>query len=382
MRSIQLAELTDSRILYEKRAPVFGFFIIALALVAVLFALVWSSATTKPSVVQAAGAVESENRTYVMSSVSGKIVDVLTPNGASVERDDTMIVVESVELAVEKQSVDAQSQELNQRLALHDRYRAALENDTNEFDPNNPDESSFYYEFESLDYQLAQVRADPDSLRALGYSELEIENVLRRDRLKRAELLNTALSAAADEAAEIRQQIDTLAIRAAALESQELAYTVEAPETGEVYLNPKLKPGAVISAGEPLGTIAAPDAARKVTVYLAVPDRQLVSVGDKVRVSVSGLPAPAYDKIDGEVTSIDSDVTTMTSGAASATTVSNESVFGVTVELDRYYVQGQAGERHEIGNGTAVQVDLVYDEVSYLQYALGLLGFTSGGSRA
>lgn len=379
---MHLSELTDSRILYEKRAPVFGFFVIALAVLAILSTFIWSSMTTKPSVVQAAGSVESENRTYVMSSVSGKIVEVLTPNGSTVERDDTMIVVESVELAVEKQSVDAQAQELNQLLALQDRYRATLEGDTNEFDPNNPDESSFYYQFESLDYQLAQVRADPDSLRALGYSEAEIENVLRRDRLKRAELLNTALSAAADQAAETRQQIDTLTIRAAAVESQEVAYTVVAPETGTVYLNPNLAPGTVISAGEPLGTIAAPDAPRDVTVYLAVPDRQLVSVGDEVRVTVAGLPAPVYEKVEGVVTSIDSDVTTMTAGAASATTVSNESVFGITVELGKYFVEDQAGQRHEIGNGTAVQVELVYDEVSYLQYALGLLGFNSGGTGA
>lgn len=380
MRAMRLDELTDSRILYEKRPPLFGFFVISLAVLALASAAVWASVTTKPSVVQAVGAVESENRTYVMSTVSGRVLEVVAPNGSTVERDETMIVVDSGELAIQKQSIDDQLATLNRLLGLQDRYRSELENDLNDFDPANPDESYFYYQLESLANQRAQLRVDPPSMRAIGYTEVEIDNAIRANRLKATDLLNSALSAAAEQAGGLRRQIDELTIRASAVDAQVLTYTVAAAASGKVYLDPHLKPGVVITAGETLGTIAAAGAALDVRVYLAVPDRQFVTVGDRVRVAVSGLPAVAYEKIDGVVRSIDSDVTTVSSEGSGSPR--NDSVFGISVELDKYFLKDKNGKRHELGNGTAVQVELIYDEVTYFQYVLGLLGFSAEGSHA
>ncbi|MCU1409748.1 MAG: Multidrug resistance efflux pump [Rhodoglobus sp.] len=378
MRTLRLDELTDSRILYEKRPPVFGFFVISLALVALATAGVWAAVTTKPSIVQAAGDVESENRTYVMSTVSGRILEVAAPNGSTVKKDDPMIVVESGDLAIEKKAVDDQLAALNKQLALHARYSADLENDLNDFDPANPEESYFYYQLESLANQQAQLRVDPPSLAALGYTAVEIDNAIAGNRVKAAGVLNAAQSAAAEQAATLRRQIDELTIHGSALESQVLGYTVSAAASGEVYLDPHLKPGTVVTVGQTLGTIAAADAGLAVRVYLAVPDREFVGVGDPVRVTVSGLPAAVYDKIDGTIASIDSDVTVLDSGGSTGT----QSVFGISVDLDRYYLVDRDGKHHDLGNGTAVRVDLVYDEETYLQYLLGLLGFSAGGADA
>lgn len=372
---MRLDELTDSRILYEKRVPLFGFLVISLTVVALVVVTSWAAVTIRPSVVHGAGTVESLNRTYVMSSVSGTILEVLTPSGSIVEQQETMITVDSVDLAMEHQTIDAQVATLGKTLALQDRYTVALETRVNGFDKSIPDESQYYYQFEAIRLQRVQLAVDPASMRAIGYSDVEIANASKGNQLRVREIEDGARSASAAKAADIRAQLEQLHIRSSALEIGGRAYNVVAAASGELYLNPNLKPGTVIAAGEPVGTIASDDAGQIVKVYVSIPDRQFVSVGDRVGVSVSGLSTLIFGQIDGVVTAIDNDVTTLTSGGSAGTTVRNDSVFGVAVKLDQDYVEGRNGEHHEVGNGAAVQADFVYDEMTYLEYVLELLGF-------
>ena len=372
---MRLGDLTDSRILYEKRLPWFGFLVISLTVLAFVVVASWAAVTIRPSVVHGAGSIESLNRTYVMSSVSGTILEVVTPSGSIVEQQETMITVDSVDLAMEQQTIDAQTEMLVSALRLQDRYTAALETRVNGFDKTVPDESQYYYQFETVRLQRVQLVVDPASMRAIGYSDVEIANAAKGNQLQVREIENTARSASAARAAEIRAQIEQLSIRSSALEVGGRGYNVVAAASGKLYLNPNLKPGTIITAGEPVGTIASEDAGQIVRVYVSVPDRQFVSVGDRVGVSVSGLSPLIYGQIDGVVTSIDNDVTTMTSGGTADAALRNDSVFGISVKLDQDFVEGRDGDRHEVGNGAAVQAEFVYDEMTYLEFLLELLGF-------
>ncbi len=371
---MQLEELTDSRLLYERRPPRFGYILIAAVLVALAGTVLWAANTAKPSVATGTGAVESDNRTYIMSSVSGAVNDVLTPNGTTVDRDEAMITIESVDLDIEREATIVRIAQLQKSLALQERYTAAVDARENTFDAANPDEAPFYYQFDALASQRWGLRADPDSLRAIGYSEVEIANVVRSNQLKIDQLESAALGDSATRATDLRGQIDQLTTHLAGLDAGSAQYTVRAAASGEVTLNPDLKPGTIISAGEPVGTIASPDSGLEVRVYLEATQRQFVNVGDTARVAVAGLPPLAYDSIDGIVTTIDSDVTTVAPGDAGPSTASSGQYFGATIRLDKYWVEGRDGVRRDLGNGTAVTSEIVYTEISYLEYFAELVG--------
>lgn len=371
MRTLHLGDLTDSRLLYERRPPLFGFVVIALVLVAIGSALVWASVTERPSVVQAAGTVQSENRTSIMSTVSGRVTEVATPNGSSIDEGEVMIAIDPGDLVIERNTLAAQAADLATQLGLWDRFRLNLENGGNDFDVAAADEQYFYYQLETLDTQRAQLRVDPPSMLAIGYSQVEIDNAMRSNWLKSTELVTAALSGAAEQQASLRRQADDVAIRSSAVDEQILAYSLTAAVSGEVFLDPRVRVGAVISVGDVLGTIASVGGPRVVLAYLDAGQRQFVSVGDRVKVEIAGLPASTYGRLTGVVAAIDSDVTAVGSPDAPGT------AFGLTVTLDSYTLRAADGTRQEVDNGAAVRVQLIYDEVSYLQYVAGLLGLSA-----
>lgn len=372
---LDLRELTDSKLVYERRPPALGFAVIAAAVLAIVVALVWAATTVKPSVVQGVGTVEAANRTYVMSSVSGRVLDVVTPNGSTVEEGDVMIRVESADLSAEQQSVDAQIAALESAFELQQEFTQALASGVNGFDTADPAEAQYHYAFEAFEDQKAQLRVDPPSMQAMGYSDVEIINAQRSNDEKAREITNSALSESAGAAADLRRQIDDLRIRADALSVGGSTLTVVAAASGSVYLEPGLRPGTVISAGDPVGTIASSEAGLVVRAYVSVPDRELVSIGDRATVSVTGLPSVAYEKVEGTVTAIDTDVTTMAAAPTDAGGSSGSAMFGLTIDLSRYDVESRSGRQHPLGNGTAVRTELAYDEITYLQYLAQLIGF-------
>jgi multidrug resistance efflux pump len=374
VRTVALADLTDSKILYDKRPPLFGFIVIGLALLMVIAAVVWASVTVKPSVVQGAGTVQGANRALIMSNVSGQVLEVRTPNGAEVAQGDVMIVIDSPELAVERELLQAQQESLEASLALQQQYTAAIEAGDNAFDPTVPEEALFFHQLKSLEKQIAQLQVDRPSMEAIGYTSVEIDNAIQTNKLKKDELTSTALSSSTERESELRHQIDEFGIQLAAVEKGGEAFSVSAAASGQVYLNESVKSGTVLSAGESIGSIASADQGLSIRVLLAVPDRQYVRVGDPVKVSVTGLPDVEYGNLSGAVSSIDSDVTTIPAADGGA---SGSNFFVAEVAVERDYVETREGAEHRLVNGTAVDAEFVYDEVTYLEHIAQMFGLTA-----
>lgn len=372
MRVVEIEQLSDSRLLYEKRPPLFGFLIIGMVMVALACVTVWSTTTIRPSVVKAPGAIEGAEHSSVVSSVSGRVSEIQAPNGTSVEKDATVLTIESTELAIETQTLQAQRDSLVLQAALQSRFSEAIRSGENTFNMDDPMEAQYGHQFESLKNKKAQLRVDRPSLEAQGYTAVEIDNAVSANRLEADELDEAALVDSTKSEAEIKLQINEVDIRLSGLETGRSAYTVEAEQSGEVYLDPSVTPGTVVSAGTPLGSISSTAKGIRLSAYLSVTDRQFVDVGDRARVSVSGLPAVDYGSAEGTIVSIDSDITTVTTTTGSA---DSSSYFVAEVQLGQSYIAGKNDERHELVNGTAVEVSLVYSELTYFEYFLGLLGF-------
>lgn len=82
-----LESLRDSRLLYEKEVPPFGYYLIVLVTVIILIVILWSMRNIKVDVIHAPGIIESDNKNYVMSPYTGEIVEINIFEGANVEKE-------------------------------------------------------------------------------------------------------------------------------------------------------------------------------------------------------------------------------------------------------------------------------------------------------
>ena len=81
-----MEELKDSRIMFEKPMPRFGYMIVLTVALLLIAILVWSIYTPKVYMIKAAGTVTSENSNYIMPSYTGEIVDNFNYSGATISQ--------------------------------------------------------------------------------------------------------------------------------------------------------------------------------------------------------------------------------------------------------------------------------------------------------
>ena len=85
----KLEDLKDSRLLYEKTLPPFGYMIISSITLLLIAVVIWSLKTPKTYVIKSSGIVESVNKNYIMSSYTGEINEMYVEEGSYVEKGDT-----------------------------------------------------------------------------------------------------------------------------------------------------------------------------------------------------------------------------------------------------------------------------------------------------
>ena len=98
--------------------------------------------------------------------------------------------------------------------------------------------------------------------------------------------------------------------------------------------------------------------------YVTLSDRPLLHVGDPCKIAITGLSEYSYGTLTGTVTSIDSDVTTNTSG----------SYYKMTIKPDNTYVVSTSGDKVDLSNGMSVTARVEYDELTYFDYVMEALG--------
>ena len=87
-------------------------------------------------------------------------------------------------------------------------------------------------------------------------------------------------------------------------------------------------------------------------------------MGDPCKIAITGLSEYSYGTLTGTVTSIDSDVTSSTSG----------SYYKMTIKPDATYVVSRSGDKVDLSNGMSVTARVEYDQVTYFEYAMEALG--------
>ena len=87
-----------------------------------------------------------------------------------------------------------------------------------------------------------------------------------------------------------------------------------------------------------------------------------------MQIEVNGLSQTVYGNIEGTVYKIDSNVTTMESENG------NTQVFKVRVLPETDYLISKNGDKVNLANGMSVEARIIYDRLTYFDYALEKMG--------
>ena len=361
-----LNDLKDSRLLYEKTLPPFGYMIITIVAILLIAVIIWSVKTPKTYVVKSNGVIESTNKNYIMPAYTGEINNMYVSEGSYVESGDLLFTIKSTELNLQEDQIvgqiDVYTKDVNQLKKLE----KSIMDGQNYFDITVEDDRQYYNQYEAYISQIKQNTIDTSTYKAYGYSDEQIEAELDKNTAKISEIYYSTLKSINESITQYENEIEKLNIQKQAIANGQADYQVFANTSGIVHLLGEYKTGMVVQAASAIGSIANENDEYVVTAYINVSDMPRIEVGDSVDIEVSGLSQSIYGTLSGTLKSIDNDLTSSQDG--------KESFFKAKIILDNDYLVSTKGNKVNISNGMSVQARIVYDELSYFDYVMESLG--------
>lgn len=357
-------ELQDRRIMMEKKLPPFGYALILLTAALILFLVVWSTKNYRTYVSQSSGSVQAANKTYIMSSYSGSITELNIAEGSYVNEGDLIAHIKSTDLDMQQDSLQSQLDIYKKQKSQYEKLVKSIQDDKNYFSETDIDDQPYYYQYETYKSQVAQKAFDASPYQAAGYSDEQIKALMEQNQSEVEALYYSTLQSISASLTSVQSNIDNLQSQMDALSTGANDYYIYAPTSGVIHMDTPYKVGMVLSAGTPLATVASENSDLEVVAYVTLNDRPLLHVGDPCKIAITGLSEYSYGTLTGTVTSIDSDVTSSSSG----------SYYKMTIAPDSTYVISNSGDKVDLSNGMSVTARVEYDKLTYFEYAMEALG--------
>jgi len=366
----KLEQLKDSRLLYEKKLPWFGYIISISAALLLVIVVAWSIYTPKIYVIKSSGTVQSDNKNYVMTPYTGKISKMLVNEGSVVEKGDVLFEVQSTDINLQVTQLEEQKKSYEIRVSQFGKLVKSIKNDTNYFDITYENDNLYYSQYEAYKSKVGQSQVDVSTYKSYGYTDVQIENQLVTNQAKIMEIYYTAIQTAESAILDAKTQIDGIDAQLIALKQGQGQYTITANTSGIVHMMSEYKEGMVVQAAAAIASIASEQDNYTVIAYMSPSDVARTKVGNSVEIEVAGLTQSIYGTISGEVINIDSDMTT----SQNSETGESSSYFKVHIKPDDIYLVSKDGNKVNISNGMSVEARIKYDEVTYFYYVLESLG--------
>ena len=166
-----MEELKDSRIMFEKPMPRFGYMIVLTIALLLIGIVIWSIYTPKVYMIKAAGTITSENSNYIMPSYTGEIVTNHMQEGMFVEKGDVLFTVKSTDYDIQQEQLEENKITYEEKILQYERLVKSIKDDTNYFDASNPDDSLYHSTYEVYKSQVAQNEFDASTYKSYGYSD-------------------------------------------------------------------------------------------------------------------------------------------------------------------------------------------------------------------
>lgn len=361
-----MADLKDSRLLYEKDLPPFGYMLVSIIAILMIAVLIWSLKTPKTFVIKSQGTIESTNKNYIMSPYTGKISKMNVSEGSFVDEGDVLFTVESTELDLQEEQIAGQIQVYSENVSQLKKLEQSIMDGENHFDITKADDRQYYNQYEAYMSQIRQNDVDTSTYKAYGYSDAQIEAELEKNNAKISEIYYSTLRSIDESITQYETEIEKLKVQNGAIANGQSEYQVLANTSGIVHMINEYKEGMVVQAAGAIGSIANENDQYIVTAYLGVNDRPRVSPGDSVNIEVVGLAQNTYGNLKGKLISVDNDISTSQNG--------EQSFFKSKIEIETPYLISSKGNKVNISNGMSVEARIVYDELTYFDYLLESLG--------
>lgn len=361
-----ITELKDSRILYEKDLPPFGYMIVSITAILLIAVLIWSLKTPKTYVIKSQGTVESTNKNYIMSAYSGEISQMNISEGSFVEKGDLLFTVKSTELDLQEDQITGQIDLYTEKIGQLRKLERSVMDNKNYFDIADENDRQYYNQYEAYMSQIAQNDIDASTYKSYGYTDAQIKVELERSNAKVSEIYYSTLKSINEAIAQTETEIQKLSIQKDSVENGQSEYKVLANASGIVHMINEYKEGMVIQAASAIGSIANENDQYIVTAFLSVNDRPRVSLGDDVNIEVIGLAQNTYGNLKGRLISVDNDISSTPNG--------EQTFFKSKIAIDTPYLISSKGNKVNISNGMSVEARIIYDELTYFDYLLESLG--------
>lgn len=361
-----IEQLKDSQILYDKKLPSFGYFIVITISVLLVIVVIWGVKTPKTQMITSTGMIQSNNKNYIMSSYTGEIVSTNLAEGTQVQKGDVVLKIKSTDLNLQSEQLEGQKEVYEEKIKLSHRLVEAIRNNKNSFSPTDEKESLYYNQYETYQNQIKQNQLDTSTFKVYGYTDAQIEAEVKKNEAKIAEIYHTTLQNIQNSINEANTQIANIDVQLGAVKNGQQEYEIVANESGIVHMMADYKEGMVVQAASPIASIASEKDKYSIVANVSVSDRSRIEVGNQVDIVVAGLIQSIYGTISGTVTRIDSDITTNSENG--------ESYFKVEIIPDSQYLLSKDGNKVNLSNGMVVETRIQYDEVTYFNYVLEALG--------
>ena len=359
-----LSDLQDRRIMMEKKLPPFGYAFLILVGVFMAFLVVWSTKTNRIYVSQNSGTVQASNKTYIMSSYSGTLTELYISEGSYVNEGDLVAHIKSTDLDMQQENLESQKKIYQTQLDQYTKLLQCVQDDTNYFSETDPEDQPYYYQYETYKSQVAQKTFDASAYQSAGYSDTQIKTLMEQSQSELEALYYSTMQTISQNITSAQTNVDNIQAQIDSLNNGANDYYIYAPTSGTIHMDSPYKEGMVLSAGSALATVASENDDLEIVAMVTVSDRPLLHVGDPCKIAITGLSEYSYGTLTGTVTSIDSDVTSSTSG----------SYYKMTIKPDTTYVVSKSGDKVDLSNGMSVTARVEYDQVTYFEYAMEALG--------
>lgn len=366
MKVYNLNEITDSKLLYDRKPPRFMFYIILITLALITGFLVWSVKSVKTYMVKGQGIVTTEGKSNLMAKVSGEIKEVHIEEGKEVKAGDVLLVFHSPEPKYQLQQADGQIEILNKRIKLLKRAEDEATKGTNTFDNNNSEEAEFYNKLVNSYIKQKEYNVDEASLKKQEYTEDQIKQYKEQAKIKKDQIYFETILSFTNEISQLKMEKSKLLAQSESIDSATEEYKLCAPSSGKVHLNTPLNKGMVLQGGNLLGTISTTDENIVVETLIPSIDRPRIHEKDEVSLAVGGLNQAEYGTLKGKVIAIDEDAT-----------IDNEKgnvFFKVKVKPEKNYLEDKKGEKVNLTLGMVTETRVKYEKITYMKYFLEQIG--------
>ena len=364
--SKNLEDVRDSKLLYEKTLPHFGYIMILIIVMLLIAVVIWSLSAHKTYMVKGSGTVVSENKNYIMSNYTGTISKINIKEGSIVKEGDELLTVESTDLDLQKEQLTKQLAIYETKISQYNTLKKCIKNSTNYFSSTSSEDQLYYNQYMEYKGKIEQQLVNTEQLKAFGYTDEQIAEEVKKNEAAKDQLYYSTLQTIDSNITGAQDQIDVLNIQIVAAEEGASKYTVKANSSGIVHMIGEFKEGMVVQAASAIGSIANENEIYYIVAYVSASDLPLINLEDEVDIAISGLNESVYDTMNATVYKIDSDIT--------VDSESEKSFFKVYMNPNEEFLISKSGDKVDITNGMNVEARIKYDKITYFDYVMESIG--------